>query len=133
MSRKSPAARGRIVIRISPLAHLAVGFLTLGLLAIVMAGPRWSAVLLVVPVLLSAAVVRYRTVLDTHKMIARTMLGSESIDWDDLAGLRFGRGSWAFARRLDGSELRLPAVTFVTLPLLTEASGGRVPNPYART
>jgi hypothetical protein len=25
----------------------------------------------------------------------------------------------------------LPAVTFATLPLLTEASGGRVPNPYA--
>ena len=30
----------------------------------------------------------------------------------------------------DGSELRLPAVTFATLPLLTAASGGRVPNPY---
>jgi hypothetical protein len=25
----------------------------------------------------------------------------------------------------------LPAVTFATLPLLTQASGGRVPNPYA--
>jgi hypothetical protein len=25
----------------------------------------------------------------------------------------------------------LPAVTFATLPLLTEASGGRVPNPYS--
>ena len=27
-------------------------------------------------------------------------------------------------------ELRLPAVSFATLPLLTEASSGRVPNPY---
>ncbi|MDT5160042.1 MAG: hypothetical protein QOC90_352, partial [Mycobacterium sp.] len=26
--------------------------------------------------------------------------------------------------------LQLPAVTFATLPLLTEASHGRVPNPY---
>ena len=28
------------------------------------------------------------------------------------------------------SAVRLPAVTFTTLPQLTEASGGRVPNPY---
>jgi hypothetical protein len=26
----------------------------------------------------------------------------------------------------------LPAVTFVTLPRLTAASAGRVPNPYSR-
>ena len=31
----------------------------------------------------------------------------------------------------DGRELLLPAVTFSTLPLLTEVSEGRVPNPYA--
>ncbi|MGV0799760.1 PH domain-containing protein, partial [Mycolicibacterium elephantis] len=43
------------------MAHLAVGFLTLGLLAIVMAGPGWTPVLFVIPVLLSAYIVRYRT------------------------------------------------------------------------
>jgi len=37
---------------------------------------------------------------------------------------------WAYAQLKNGSELRLPAVTFATLPLVTEASGGRVPNPY---
>ena len=50
--------------------------------------------------------------------------------WDDIEGLRFGKGSWARAQLKDGGELLLPAVTFATLPLLTEASGGRVPNPY---
>ena len=35
------------------------------------------------------------------------------------------------ARLRSGEDLVLPAVTFATLPLLTEASGGRVPNPYA--
>jgi hypothetical protein len=44
--------------------------------------------------------------------------------------LRFGKGSWAYAQLKDGAEVRLPGVTFVTLPLLTEASEGRVPNPY---
>jgi len=124
----SPAAV--VVIRISPMAHFAVGFLALGLLALVLAGPAWVALLLVIPVLLSAFVIRYRTVADRDTVTARTLLGSRTVSWDDIAGLRFGKGSWAYAQLKDGPELRLPAVTFVTLPLLTEASEGRVPNPY---
>ena len=112
------------------MAHFAVGFLALGLLALVLAGPTWVAPLLVIPVILSALVIRYRTVADRTTVTARTLLNSETVDWDDIEGLRFDKGSWAIAQRKDGTELRLPAVTFATLPLLTEASGGRVPNPY---
>ena len=112
------------------MAHFAVGFLALALLALVLAGPAWVAMLLVVPVILSAVIVRYRTVADRDSVTARTLLGSETVPWGDIEGLRFGKGAWAYARRKDGTELRLPAVTFATLPLLTEASDGRVPNPY---
>jgi hypothetical protein len=126
----SPAA-APVVIRISPMAHFAVGFFALGLLALVLAGPTWFTLLLVIPVVLSALIIRYRTVADQDTVSARTLLGSQTVAWDDIDGLRFGRGSWALAQRKDGTELRLPAVTFSTLPLLTEASGGRVPNPYS--
>jgi hypothetical protein len=80
---------------------------------------------------LSAAIVRYRTIADAETVTARTFLRSRRIAWADIDGLRFDRGAWALAKLKDGSEVRLPAVTFGTLPLLTEASGGRVPNPYA--
>lgn len=120
-----------MVLRISPIAHIAVGFLALGLLSLVLTEPTWFAPLLVIPVLLSAAIIRYRTVADRETLTARTLLGSQRTAWEDVAGLRFGKGSWAYARRTDGTEIRLPAVTFSTLPLLTEVSGGRVPNPYA--
>ena len=113
------------------MAHFGVGFFTLGLLAVVLAGPTWAAVLLVIPVVMSVMIVRYRTVADRDTVTARTLFGSEELAWDDVEGLRFGKGSWAWALCKDGSELRLPAVTFATLPLLTEASEGRVPNPYA--
>jgi hypothetical protein len=113
------------------MAHFAVGFLVLGLLALVLAGPAWLALLLVIPVILSASISRYRTVADRDTVTARTLLGSQTVAWDDVEGLRFGKGSWACAHLNDGSELRLPAVTFATLPLLTEGSGGRVPNPYS--
>ena len=113
------------------MAHFAVGFFALGLLALVLAWPAWAAALLVLPVIASVFVMRLRTVADRETVTARTLLGSETVRWDDIEGLRFGKGSWARARLTDGRELLLPAVTFATLPLLTEASGGRVPNPYA--
>ena len=61
----------------------------------------------------------------------RTLLGSRSLRWEDIDGLRFSRGSWARAQLKNGDQVRLPAVTFATLPQLTQASDGRVPNPYA--
>jgi hypothetical protein len=130
----SPSASGAsapVIVKISPMAHLAVGFFTLGLLALVLAQPIWFAPLLVLPVLASAAVFRYRTVADRDTVTARTLLSSRTVPWSDVDGLRFGRSSWALAHRKDGSEFRLPAVTFATLPQLTAATDGRVPNPYA--
>ncbi|OBA59339.1 hypothetical protein A5647_16855 [Mycobacterium sp. 1100029.7] len=111
------------------MAHLAVGFLTLGLLIPVLAW-RPSAPLLLIPVLLSALIVRLRTVADDRGVTVRNLLSSQTVAWDDIEGLRFHRGSWARAKLTSGSELRLPAVTFATLPQLTAASSGRVPNPY---
>jgi hypothetical protein len=120
-----------IVIKISPMAHFAVGFLTLGMLAVIMGGPSWVALLLVIPILLSVAIARYRTVADSTTVTARSLLGSETVDWDDIDGLRFDKSSWARAHLKNGQDLRLPGVTFATLPQLTEVSAGRVPNPYS--
>ena len=119
----------RVVLRVSPMAHIAVGFFTLGLLIPMLAWPP-SAPLLVIPVLLSALIIRLRTVANERGVTVRNLLGSQTVSWDDIEGLRFSRGSWARARLKSGADLRLPAVTFSTLPQLTEISAGRVPNPY---
>lgn len=113
------------------MAHLAVGFFTLCLLAIVLADPARFAVLLLIPIAASLAVLRYRTTADAEHVTARSLLGSRTVAWDDVDGLRFDRGSWASAHLKDGSDVRLPAVTFATLPELTAVTDGRVPNPYA--
>ncbi|MDV3127150.1 PH domain-containing protein [Mycobacterium sp. 21AC1] len=125
------AATKPVVIQMSPMAHFAVGFFALGLLALVFTNPAWFAPLLIIPIVASFAIFRYRTVADEDSVTARSLVSSETAAWSDIEGLRFDRASWAIAHRTDGSELRLPAVTFATLPLLTEVSGGRVPNPYA--
>jgi hypothetical protein len=119
-----------VVIDISPMAHFAVGFFALGLLIPVLTWPQ-TAPLLIIPVLLSALIARLRTQADRDGVTVRTLLGSQSVCWEDIEGLRFSRGSWARAQLKNGRQLRLPAVTFATLPQLTAASAGRVPNPYA--
>lgn len=131
VTSQSPSAPGKpVVIRMSPMAHFAVGFLALGLMTLVLSGPTWVASILVIPVIASACIVRLRTVADRETVTTRNLLNSETVRWEDIEGLRFGRASWARAQLKDGRELLLPAVTFATLPLLTEASAGRVPNPY---
>jgi hypothetical protein len=118
-----------VVIKVSPMAHFAVGFFALGLLIPVLTQPL-TAPLLVIPAVLSALIIRLHTLADEHGITVRALLGSQTVRWDEIDGLRFSRSSWARAQLKSGGELRLPAVTFATLPLLTEASGGRVPNPY---
>lgn len=117
------------VIKVSPMAHLAVAFTTLGLLVPVLTWPL-TAPLLIIPVLLSALVIRLRTVVDRRGVQVRSLWSSQAVCWDDIDGLRFNKGSWARAQLKDGTQLRLPAVTFATLPLLAAASEGKVPNPY---
>ena len=111
------------------MAHFAVGFLALGLLIPVLTWPVTTP-LMGLPILLSALVARWRTVADAQQITVRTLTSSRSMGWDAIDGLGFSRGSWARAHLRDGETVRLPAVSFATLPQLTEASGGRVPNPY---
>ena len=90
----------------------------------------WFAVLLILPIVASLAVARYRTTADRDTVTARSLISSKTVPWEDVDGLRFDRSAWASAHLKDGSDVRLPAVTFATLPQLTAATDGRVPNPY---
>ncbi|MCV7193985.1 PH domain-containing protein [Mycolicibacterium brumae] len=119
-----------VVIRISPMAHIAAFFMVLILLLPAFLWPP-STVLMVLPLLASVAIARLRTEADADAVTAHELLGSTRIPWEDIDGLHFVKGKWARARLRDGGrDVRLPAVTFATLPLLTQASRGRVPNPY---
>lgn len=123
---------GSVVIRISPMAHIAAAFLAIAIVVLVPFLGLWGLVFLLFPLLASVAIERYRTTADRAGATARTLTSSKTVPWTHIEGLRFTRGGWARACRQDGSEQLLPAVTFTTLPTLNEASGGRVPDPYSR-
>ncbi|MUM19532.1 PH domain-containing protein [Mycobacterium sp. CBMA271] len=119
----------RTVIRTSPMAHFVSAFLALGILSFVLYLPV-LAPLLAIPILISYAIVRYLTAVDTESVQVRTLTSTRTLPWTEIDGLGFDKHAWAEAKLTDGSSLRLPAVTFSTLPILSAASNGRVPNPY---
>lgn len=122
----------RVVVRISPTAHVISLILLVGLLVFIPPVGGWAMALLALPVLFSLAVERLRTTADDGGVTARGLFSERTMSWDAIEGLQFNRGGWARACLPDGARVTLPAVTFSTLPRLTAISGGRVPNPYRR-
>jgi len=120
------------VIRISPMAHFAPAFVALSVVAFIPVLGKWALALLIFPAFAAVAIARLRTVANPETVTARGLVSSRTLPWSDVEGLKFSRSGWARACRADGDEVLLPAVTFSTLPRLTAASGGQVPNPYQR-
>jgi hypothetical protein len=120
----------KTVIRISPMAHFAPALVALSVVVFIPVLGNWALLLLIFPALIAVAIARLRTVADPDTVTARGLVSSRTLPWSDVEGLKFSRGGWARACRADGDEVLLPAVTFATLPRLTAASDGRVPNPY---
>lgn len=136
----SPLPGGaRVVFRVPRMALIAVGMLALGVSAPALAWPAAFAWLWILPPLALYWVLRLRTVVSPEGLRTRTLVGSRTIDWAEVRGIRFPRrtGDRGFSRRWgravldDDTEAVLPMVTVDRIALLSIASGGRVPNPVA--
>lgn len=114
------------------MAYFAPALVALSVVVFIPVLGNWALPLLIFPALIAVAIARLRTVADPETVTARGLVSSRTLPWSDIEGLKFSRGGWARACRAEGDEVLLPAVTFATLPRLTAASGGRVPNPYGQ-
>ncbi|GAA2067542.1 PH domain-containing protein [Williamsia deligens] len=120
-----------VVFRISPMAYFGPVMMMVSALVLAGASLVYLGWTLVVPVLVAAWMYRIRTVATPDGIRAVGSLRTREIAWADLTGLSFPR--WGSVRAVleDSSRVRLPAVAFRDLPRLSEASGGRIPDPYA--
>ncbi len=126
-----PRAGARAVLQVGRPALLAVLVVLLSTVPLVSAAPWlffWTPVL---PVLAGAWVLRARTVADDQGITIRTLARSTATPWDEVDGIRFPRRGWGRLVRLDGSETPMVGVGFSDLRVLSRASGGRVPDPFA--
>ncbi|WP_448617886.1 PH domain-containing protein [Geodermatophilus sp. URMC 65] len=115
-------------LRMSRVALLPVVFLVVCVLPLALAA-SWTLVFLLVPVLAAAYVLRVGVDVGDGGVTVRSVAGSRSVPWDDVAGIRVGeRGDlWLVTAR--GTELRLPVLRARDLPRLAAVSGGRIPAP----
>ena len=107
-----------------------VGVLVFALcLTTLTAASPWFLLLLVVPALLAARVLRTGFDMDGDAVTIRSLLGRRRVPWAEVAGVRVGQRGDLWLVTTGRTELRLPAVRARDLPAIGRASEGRIPVP----
>jgi hypothetical protein len=115
-------------MRMSRTALLPVVLLALCVLPAAAATPV-AALLLLLPVLAAAWVLRVGVDVGDDGLTARSLVGRRTVPWDRVAGLRVGPRAELWLVTTAGTQVRLPAMRARDLPRLAAVSGGRIPSP----
>jgi len=109
-------------------ALVPVVFLAICIVPLAAATP-WLLVLLLLPVLVAAWVLRVGVDVGDEGMTVRSLAGERAVPWSEVAGIRVAeRGDlWLVTTR--GTEVKLPVLRARDLPRLSQLSGGRIPAP----
>jgi hypothetical protein len=89
----------------------------------------WALVALVLPLLAAAYVVRVGVDIADEGITVRQVVGSRTVPWDRLAGIRIGDRRRLWLVTTAGTEIALPVLRVGDLPRLAELSDGRIPQP----
>ncbi|WP_051021006.1 PH domain-containing protein [Nocardia araoensis] len=119
------------VIRIPRLAFLGVFILLMCVFFPFVGWPAGLWWLLLIPVAVLAWVLRTQTGVSDAGLELRTLFGSRHLDWGQLKGVRIPKRGYVRADLTDGTEVKLPAVSYDRLRDLAAFSGGRIPDPFA--
>jgi hypothetical protein len=92
------------------------------------AASPWALVVLVLPVAAAVYVLRVGVDVDDDGITVRKVLGSRTVPWSELAGIRVGRRRGLWLVTTAGTEIALPVLRVGDLPRLAELSGGRIPQ-----
>jgi hypothetical protein len=97
------------------------------------AATQWTLLLLLVPVAVAVGVLRRGADVSAEAVTVRGLIGSRTVRWEELAGIRIGVRGELWLVTTAATEVRLPALRAGDLPRLAAASGGRleVPAPPA--
>ncbi len=120
------------VIRIPRLGHLAVFILLICVAFPFFGRPAVLWFLFLIPIVAAWWVERTRTTVSAAGLDTRTIFGSRHIGWEQVRGLRIPKRGFVRVHLTDDSEAALPAVSYDRLKDLVEASGGRIPDPFAQ-
>lgn len=91
------------------------------------AASPWFLLVLLVPTVLTAWVLRTGFDIDGEAVTVRSLLGRRRVPWSEISGVRVGERADLWLVTTGGTEVRLPAVRARDLPAIGRASEGRIP------
>lgn len=119
------------VIRTTRLAFLGVVILALCVFFPIVGRPAALFWLALIPIAVIVWILRTQTTVSPKGLALRSTFSSRHIDWAELKGLSIPKRGYVRAHLADDTEVPLPAVSYDRLRDLVEASGGRIPDPFA--
>lgn len=126
--RQSPTAGETVVFRPERTHVLAAAVMTMIFVMMIGHAPLYLVWILLLPAAVIYWVFRARTTVgESGVAVQYAFRGNRTFTWDEISGVSFRR-SRALLNTADGGEHSLPGVTFNSLPLLREASRGRIPD-----
>lgn len=124
----SPEAPSATQFRPERFHFAVVLFMTLMMLIPISHAPALLGWFFILPTLYLWWLLRARTVVNSTGITAHyAFRGTRSVTWEDFEGIGF-KGATSFARSRTGEQFPLPAVSFNSLPEVSHASGGRIPD-----
>ena len=115
-------------MRMSRTALLPVLLLLVCVIPLAFAAP-WTPVLLLLPALAAAWVLRVGVDVTDEGVTARSLAGQRQVRWPELAGIRVGERGDLWVVTTSATQVRLPVLRPRDLPRISAISGGRIPAP----
>ncbi|MFI5718173.1 PH domain-containing protein [Nocardia sp. NPDC051750] len=119
------------MIRTTRLAFLGVVILALCVFFPIVGSPAGFFWLVLIPIAVIVWILRTQTTVSPRGLDLRSLFSSRHIDWDRVQGLSIPKRGYVRAHLDDDTEVPLPAVSYDRLRDLVDASGGRIPDPFA--
>jgi hypothetical protein len=119
------------VIRTTRLSFLGVFILAMCVFFPIVGWPAGLFWLALIPLAVLVWLVRTQTTVSPAGLDLRSVFSSRHIDWAQVKGLSIPKRGFVRAHLDDDSEVPLPAVSYDRLRDLVDASGGRIPDPFA--
>ncbi|MEV3960879.1 PH domain-containing protein [Nocardia sp. NPDC050193] len=119
------------MIRTTRLSFLGVFILAMCVFFPIVGWPAGLFWLALIPLAAIVWIVRTQTTVSPAGLELRSVFSSRHIDWAQLNGLSIPKRGFVRAHLDDDSEVPLPAVSYDRLRDLVDASGGRIPDPFA--
>lgn len=119
------------VIRTTRLSFLGVVILAMCVFFPIVGWPAALFWLALIPIAAIVWILRTQTKVSPNGLDLRSVFSSRHIDWEQLKGISIPKRGYVRAHLADDTEVPLPAVSYDRLRDLVDASGGRIPDPFA--